>query len=42
MLTELDLGPPYLETGEHHKLKEIQATVLHGIENDVFSQAYID
>lgn len=42
MLAELDLGPPDLETGERHKLKEIQATVLLGMENDAFSQAYID
>ena len=42
MLTELDFGPPDLETGERHKLKEIQATVLLGMENEAFSQAYID
>ena len=42
MLTELDLGPPDLETGEHHKLKEIQATVLLGMENNAFSQDYIE
>lgn len=42
MLTELDLGPPDLETGERHKLKEIQATVLLGMENNAFSQDYID
>jgi hypothetical protein len=42
MLTELDPGPPDLETGKRHKLKEIQATVLLGMENDAFSQTYID